>query len=175
MGSLSLNCILENLSRQWAGATISSFHLFPISQGSLLFFTWYLVPWLSLSGFGLFLVLFFGFWFIFFLDVSSKRVNTVPVTPSWSEQLLLYPHTNIHADYMHQNKRPCSSVGKEYAYSAGDLGSISGSWRSSGERNSNPLWYSCLENCRDRGSCLAKVHRVARVRHDLVTKPPPSN
>ena len=33
--------------------------------------------------------------------------------------------------------------------------------------------YSCLENPMDRGACQATVHGVARVGHDLVTKPPP--
>ena len=41
---------------------------------------------------------------------------------------------------------PCGSDGKESVCSAGDLGSISGLERSPGEGNSNPLWYSCLEN-----------------------------
>ena len=40
---------------------------------------------------------------------------------------------------------PCGSDGKESAYSAGDLGSIPESGRSSGEENGNPLQYSCLE------------------------------
>ena len=35
---------------------------------------------------------------------------------------------------------------------AGDMGSILGSGRSPGERNGNPLWYSCLENPMDRGA-----------------------
>ena len=34
---------------------------------------------------------------------------------------------------------------------AGDVGSIPGSERSSGEGNGNPLQYSCLENPMDRG------------------------
>ena len=37
----------------------------------------------------------------------------------------------------------------------------------------NPLQYSCLENLMDRGAWQATVHGVARVGHDLVTKPPP--
>ena len=40
---------------------------------------------------------------------------------------------------------------KASAYSAGDLGSIPESGRSSGEGNGNPLQYSCLENLIDRG------------------------
>jgi len=43
----------------------------------------------------------------------------------------------------------------------------------SGEGNANPLQYSCLKNPMDRGAWQATVHRIARVRHDLVTKPPP--
>ena len=39
---------------------------------------------------------------------------------------------------------PGSSVGKESACSAGDLGSILGSERTPGEGNGNPLQYSCL-------------------------------
>ena len=38
------------------------------------------------------------------------------------------------------------SEGKASACNAGDLGSISGSGRSPGEGNGNPLWYFCLEN-----------------------------
>ena len=45
-----------------------------------------------------------------------------------------------------------SSDGKESAYSAGNLGSIPGLGRSPGERNGNPLQYSCLENPTDRGA-----------------------
>ena len=40
---------------------------------------------------------------------------------------------------------PHSSVGKESACNAGDLGSIPGSGRSPGEGTGNPLQYSCLE------------------------------
>ena len=43
----------------------------------------------------------------------------------------------------------CSSVGKESAYNAGDLGLISGLGRSPGEGNGNPLQFSCLENFMD--------------------------
>ena len=38
------------------------------------------------------------------------------------------------------------SDGKVSTYNVGDLGSISGSGRSSGEGNDYPLQYSCLEN-----------------------------
>ena len=39
---------------------------------------------------------------------------------------------------------------KESACNAGDLGSVPGSGRSSGEGNGNSLQYSCLENAIDR-------------------------
>ena len=41
---------------------------------------------------------------------------------------------------------------KRLAYNAGDLGSIPGLGRSSGEGNGNSLQYSCLENPMDRGA-----------------------
>ena len=41
------------------------------------------------------------------------------------------------------------------------------------EGNGNPLQYSCLENPMDREAWQATIHGVSRVRHDLVTKPPP--
>ena len=66
---------------------------------------------------------------------------------------------------------PHSSVGKESACSAGDLGLIPGDGRSPGKRNGNPLQYSCLENAMDRGGWQTTVHGVARVRQDVVTEP----
>ena len=68
---------------------------------------------------------------------------------------------------------PCSSVRKESACNAEDLGSISRLGRSSVEENGNRLQYSCLENPMDRGVWRATVHGVTRVGHDLATKPPP--
>ena len=47
---------------------------------------------------------------------------------------------------------PHGSDGKESACQAKDLGLISGSGRSLGEGNGNPLQYSCLENSMDRGA-----------------------
>ena len=46
---------------------------------------------------------------------------------------------------------PGGSDGKASAYNVGDLGSIPGSGRSSGEGNGNSLQYSCLENPMDGG------------------------
>ena len=68
---------------------------------------------------------------------------------------------------------PHSSVGKESACNVGDLGLIPGLGRSPGEGNDNPLQYSCLENPMNRGAWQSTVDGVARVGHDLATKPPP--
>ena len=67
---------------------------------------------------------------------------------------------------------PCSSVGKESTFNAGDLGLIPGLGRSPREGNGNPLQHPCLENPMDRGAWQTTVHRVTRVRQELVTKPP---
>ena len=53
------------------------------------------------------------------------------------------------------------------AYNAGDLGSIPGLGRSSGEGNGNPLRYSCLENPMDREAWWATVHWVTKSRTRL--------
>ena len=53
------------------------------------------------------------------------------------------------------------SPGLESACSAGDTGSTSGSGRSPGEGNGNPLQSSCLKNPMDRESWQAAVHSVA--------------
>ena len=70
---------------------------------------------------------------------------------------------------------PCSSVGKESAYNAGNPGSIPRFGRSFREGNGNPLQYSYLENPMDRGAWQVIVHGVVRVGHNLVTTPPPSS
>ena len=49
---------------------------------------------------------------------------------------------------------------------------IPGSGQSPVEGNGNPVQYSCLEDPMDREAWQAIVHEVARVRHDLATKPP---
>ena len=52
---------------------------------------------------------------------------------------------------------PGGTIGKESAYTAGDLGSIPGLGRSPGEGKVNPLQYSCLEISVDRGTWQATV------------------
>ena len=57
---------------------------------------------------------------------------------------------------------PCSSVGKEPACNAGDLGSIPWSGRPPGEGNGNPNQDSCLEKPMDRGAWKSIVHEVSK-------------
>ena len=57
---------------------------------------------------------------------------------------------------------PGGSDGKASDYHAGDMGSVPGSGRSSGEGNGNPLQYPCLENSMDRGAWWATVLGVAK-------------
>ena len=94
------------------------------------------------------------------------------------------PEKEIHEE-KHAPQAPCAleprghpgfpggSVGKESACNVGDQGSILGLGRSPGEGNGNPFQYSCLENLMDRAAWQATVHGVARIGHNLVTKPPP--
>ena len=57
---------------------------------------------------------------------------------------------------------PGGSVVKNPPANAGDSGLISGSGRSAGGRNGNPLQDFCLENPMDRGAWQAIVHGVAK-------------
>ena len=68
---------------------------------------------------------------------------------------------------------PYSSVGKESACNAGDLGLIPRLGRFPGEGNGNPLQYFCLEIPMVKGAWKATVCGIIAVGYDLVTKPPP--
>ena len=69
---------------------------------------------------------------------------------------------------------PGGSVIKNLPANAGDSGLIPGLGRSPEEGNGNPLQYSCLQSPMDRGAWWATVQGVARLRHNLATKPPPN-
>ena len=62
---------------------------------------------------------------------------------------------NVYDDFL------SGSDDKESSCNAGDLGSIPGSGRSTGEGNGNPLQYSYLENSMDRRAWQTAVHGVA--------------
>ena len=92
----------------------------------------------------------------------------------------LFTHFQARAPYReyddcvfeHLNSPWCLS-GEESACHAAGVGSVPGLGRSPGERNGNPLQYSCLGKSMDRGAWRATVHGVTRVRYDLASKPPP--
>ena len=78
---------------------------------------------------------------------------------------------------LYQLQSSCGSAGKEFAFNAGDLGSIPRSGRSleketatwgrkwqPGEGNGHPLQYPCLENSRNRGRGQAEVYGIAKSR-----------
>ena len=90
----------------------------------------------------------------------------------YSKVILLHIYTYIILKLFSIMGFPHSSVGKESGCNTGDPGLIPGLGRYPGERNGNPLQDSCLENPMDRGAWRATVHGVARVGHDLATKPP---
>ena len=57
---------------------------------------------------------------------------------------------------------PGGSDSKVSTWNVGDLGLTSGSGRSPGKGNGNPLQYSCLENPMDREAWQSVVHRVTK-------------
>ena len=64
-------------------------------------------------------------------------------------------------------KKPCLMLWGSAVKDAGDVGSIPALGRSPGERNGNPLQYSCLGNLMDRGALLSTVYGVAKSQTQL--------
>ena len=65
--------------------------------------------------------------------------------------------------YLNQDQEtPGGFVVKNPPTNAGDMGSIPGSGRHSGERNDKPTPGSCLENSMDSGAWWARDHWVAK-------------
>ena len=64
---------------------------------------------------------------------------------------------------------PGGSVGKESPHNEGDQGLILGLGRFPGERNGNPLQYSCLGNTVDRGAWRVTVHEITE--SDMTEQP----
>ena len=88
------------------------------------------------------------------MNISKYTVMVEKLSDS--SRIHLYPFTSL--GFLG------GSVGKNLPASAGDMGSVHGSGRSSGEGNGNPLQYSCLGNPIDRGDWRAIVHGSQRVR-----------
>ena len=79
------------------------------------------------------------------------------ITSPWSYTSCRMIQADMHMCMWCSGKESPANVG----YSR-DLGSISGSGKSLGVGNGNPLQYPCLENSMDRGVWLAIVHRVTK-------------
>ena len=114
-------------------------------------------------------------------DVTERRTHTHPgqfcfrlqVDQVWPQDVYWVQVWSVFS-HLPGNKGFSGGLGgKVFACSAGDLTLIPGSERPPGEGNDNLLQYSCLENSVDRGTWQAIVHGVARVGHELMTKPPP--
>ena len=81
---------------------------------------------------------------------------------------LSFCHLNLTGSNGAKRKVYGGSDSKESACNAGDPGLIPWLGRSPGERNGNPLQYSCLKNSMDRGTRLATVQFMGwqRAGHD---------
>ena len=72
------------------------------------------------------------------------------------------PHMNSCLLLTHLMSFP-GGGGKESTINVEDMGLIPGLGKSPGERNGNPIQYSCLGNPIDRGAWWATVHRVTEL------------
>ena len=109
---------------------------------------------------------------VFLPGKSHGQRSVVGYNPLGSKsqiQLSTAWHSTI--DNIYRSGNPGGSVVKNLPANEGDVGSIPRLGRSPGERNGDPLQYSCLGNPMHRGTWQATVHGVTRVRQDLATKP----
>ena len=85
---------------------------------------------------------------------KRKWVRNFLLLRKWKEK----PLSSVQFSSAAQNF-PGGSDGKVSVYNVGDLGSIPGLERFSGEGNGNPLQYSCLENSMDVGARCPWGHK----------------
>ena len=103
------------------------------------------------------------------LEIDGETVETV------AEFIFLVTKITADGDCSHEIKRrlllgkgfPDGLEVKASACNTGDLGSIPGLGRSSGEGNGNPFQYSCLENPMEGGAWGATVHGVSKSQTQL--------
>ena len=94
--------------------------------------------------------------FLYFTDKKLITITAVIIGVN------SFKHLNILSTLQILVVFPGGSDGKESACYAGDLGSILGLGRSSGEGNGKLLQYSCLENPTAGGARQATVHGVTK-------------
>ena len=100
--------------------------------------------------------------------LSSCHALSFCPTPNFPKHLIKqFP------EHLPQQDFPGGSDGKASVYNAGDLGSIPGLGRSTGEGNGNPLQFYCLENPMDRGAWQATVYGATKSRTRLSDVPVP--
>ena len=93
---------------------------------------------------------------IAFSDISSRTLFSLETIS------ILITGTTIYLSLaMSYNCFQGGSVVKNPPANEGDTGAITGSGRSPGGGNSNPLQYLCLNNPMDRGAWWATVHSIA--------------
>ena len=117
-----------------------------------------------------------SFTFIKRLFNSSSLSALRVVSSAYQRLLLFFPEILIPvcASSSHAFRRmslvSCGSDSKASVNNVRDLSSIPGLGRFPGERNGNPLQYSCLENPMDGGAwCSLLSMGSQRVRHDWAT------
>ena len=110
---------------------------------------------------------------IFFLRSAIKTMfirllKTVLIITWFMFHIEIHSYSKCHYQNYHIASYnlglPLSLSGKESTFSAGDLGSISGSWSFPGGGHDNSLHYSCPKNPMVRGVWWAIVLRVAKSR-----------
>ena len=86
------------------------------------------------------------------LNNTIKQLDIIDIYRALQETIFPLPQALISPGF------PGGSVVKKPLNSTRDTSSIPGSGRSLGERNGNPLLYSCLGNPMDRGAWRTTVH-----------------
>ena len=105
------------------------------------------------------------------VDLERKKTKFSGLLISFQGILFwLVYHIGLYIAQLHIWGFPDDVSGKEptcQCRSQRDSDLISGSGRSPGEGNGNPLQNSCLKISMNRGTCWATVHRVTRSRKEL--------
>ena len=109
-----------------------------------------------------------GAWWVAVYGVTQNQTRLKRLCSSSSSmhiyRTFLVAQTVKHLPEMPQRRTQLNDLTFFHFHNAGDLGSIPGLARSSGEGNGNPLQCSCLENPRDGGAWWAAVYGVAQSR-----------
>ncbi|DAA28012.1 zinc finger protein 266 [Bos taurus] len=120
-------------------------------------------------------------------NCSQDSVTFADVAVNFTQEewtLLNRFQRKLYRDVMLENYKNLTTAGyqvfkptliswlEEEELSTVERGVLQGDTYYPGEENGNPLQHSCLESPMDRGAWRTVVHAVARVGHDLATKPP---